>query len=129
VTRRRRKGTGSCDSREQDEPASKDGTAATLPDAEEPGKAPSKKTTGKVIDAPLAIVASDGRMVVNATHLDLDPTEPDLVRRLVADGFEILLAVVVPRDVRPEVRRETEDALADVAGRIGRRVMRRDGGS
>jgi hypothetical protein len=83
-------------------------------------------TSGKVIDVPLA-VASDGRIVVNVTHLDLDPTEPDLVRRLINEGHVVFLGVV-PRELRRELARETEDALADVVGRVGWRVMKRDGG-
>jgi hypothetical protein len=73
-------------------------------------------------------VTSGGSIVINVTHLDLDPNEPDLVRRLVAEGHAVFVAVAVRTDLRAEVLGETQDALADVVGRVGRRVMRRDGG-
>ena len=80
---------------------------------------------GRVLDCPMAI-ASDGSIVINVTHLDLNADEPELVRRLVDEGHEVFVAVVVRPDLRRAVRRETGQALEGVVGRVGRRVMRRD---
>lgn len=123
MSARPRKATRSCDFPEPAEARGKDRTRATFPEAAKPPK----KKTGQLLDAPMA-VTSGGSIVINVTHLDLDPNEPDLVRRLVAEGHAVFVAVAVRTDLRAEVLGETQDALADVVGRVGRRVMRRDGG-
>ena len=122
---RKTKATRSCGFPGKPELAAKDRTRATFPDAraEKPRTGPAKKSAGKVIDAPMA-VASDGRIVINVTHLDLDPMEPGLVARLVQAGALVLVAIAVPDRLGPELLRDVDDAASEIAGRLGPRVAR-----
>jgi hypothetical protein len=76
------------------------------------------------MDAPIA-VASDGTIIVNATHLDAGTDPIAAVRRLLDEGHEIFVGVVVPNNLRRELLRDVDDAAADLVGRLGAKLGRR----
>jgi hypothetical protein len=75
----------------------------------------------RVVQAPMA-VTSDGMIVVNATHLAVEPTLDAAIRYAKESGHDVFVGVVVPRGLRDEFVREVDDALADVVGRLGPRL-------
>lgn len=85
-------------------------------------KKPTKKNGGR-IDSPIAFTL-DGKAIVNASHLDLAPDLPDLVRQLVAEGHAVFVGIGVGA-LRAELLRGLEDGAADVVGRLGPRVRLR----
>ena len=124
---RKTKATRSCGLPDRPQAPGKGRARATFPEAVQGEKrrtAARKTKAGKVIDSPLA-VASDGAVVINITHLDLDPLEPGLVARLVEAGHLVLVAIAVPDRLGPELAKNIGDGAADLVGRLGPRVRLR----
>ncbi len=69
-------------------------------------------------DAPLAIT-SDGRLVINVTHLDGTTALIAAIERLVPSGIQVFVGLVVPGELHGKLLKELDDSLADVAGRVG----------
>ena len=72
-----------------------------------------------ILDAPIAF-ASDGTMLVNATHLGRGERNiDDVVGYAKATGLPVFVGVAVPARLRKRFVREIDDASADVVGRLG----------
>jgi hypothetical protein len=77
----------------------------------------------KLVDVPMAI-ASDGTPLLNITHL-VDAADPvATVRRLLAEGHTLFVGVMAPPGYRKRMAKDIEDAAAELACRIGERVVR-----
>jgi hypothetical protein len=68
-------------------------------------------------DAPLAIT-SDGRLVINVTHLDGMARVITTAEKLVPEGSQLFVGVVVPEALKGKLVKELNDVTADVAGRV-----------
>lgn len=73
--------------------------------------------------APMAI-ASDGSAVVNAYQFAREDHLEAVVEAARATGLPVFVGVVVPARLVPRVLRDVDDALADVVGRLGPRLVR-----
>lgn len=85
---------------------------------------PTEKPRAATIDAPMAL-SSDGRTLMNVTHL-VDTT--DLRQALevaLAEGHEVFVGIAVPPYFADEIRRDLDDAASEIVGRLGIRVRRR----
>ena len=69
-------------------------------------------------DAPMAIT-SDGRLVINVTHLNGMARVIATAEKLVPERSQLFVGLVVPRELRRKLVKELDDSLADVAGRVG----------
>ncbi len=78
-----------------------------------------KKVRARVNDAPMA-VTSDGKVLINLTHLDVDGDLPNALGRVLQEDHEVFVGLVVP--LRGALRHDLGDAFADVVGRHGRRL-------
>ena len=107
-------------------PKAKGGRDSTFPDGGGPVRRtrPRKRATRRaaLIDAPMAI-ASDGSVLVNLTHLDSSGDVIEDARRLMRDGHQVFIGVALAPGMRRLVMGELEDALADVVGRVGARLI------
>ena len=77
----------------------------------------------RIVDAPMAITSA-GDVVVNVTHLDGMTDVLDAVHQIVPRGCKVFVGVVVPQNDRARIVRELGDALAELACRIGGRLVR-----
>lgn len=84
------------------------------------------KTTkkAKLVDDPIAIT-SGGQLLLNVTHLDGMADAVAAVRRLLDEGHQVFVGIAVPVGLRRQLRRDIDDATADVVGRLGPRLRRR----
>jgi len=78
----------------------------------------------QLVDAPMAVL-SDGTVVFNVTHLGYGDDPLEAVRQLIEEGHEIFVGVVLPRELRHELRRDLHDVLADAVGRAGPKFRQR----
>lgn len=85
---------------------------------------PAETPTPVPIDAPLA-VTSDGRVLFNVLHVVNDADLGEALRAVMQDGHQVFVGIAVPDHLAAEVRRDLDDAAADIVGRLGVRVMRR----
>jgi hypothetical protein len=76
----------------------------------------------KVSTAPMA-VASDGSIVINAAEFsnDLDPEV--LAKFAVTTGAAVFVGLVVPPRLIGRLRKDLDDAAADIAGRLGGKLV------
>jgi hypothetical protein len=74
--------------------------------------------------APMA-VASDGSIMINAVEFsnDLDPEV--LAKFAVTTGAAVFVGLVVPPRLIGRLRKDLDDAAADIAGRLGPRLLKR----
>ncbi len=64
-------------------------------------------------------VSSEGTLLVNAIQLGSGTALTDVISYAEGTGLPVFVGVVVPKRMRPRFVRETDDALADVVGRLG----------
>ena len=67
-------------------------------------------------------VASDGAVLVNAHQLAVKDDLAAVVECAEESGLDVFVGVMVPAEMRANVMRNLDDALADVVGRIGERL-------
>jgi hypothetical protein len=72
-------------------------------------------------------VASDGSLIVNAGHLSVKDDLAAVVEVAEKTGLPVFVGVAVPVRLRRAVLRDIDDALADVVGRLGPRLLKRRG--
>jgi hypothetical protein len=72
--------------------------------------------------APMA-VASDGTVIVNAIQLGSKTDLAAVVGYARDTGLEVFIGIVVPTRLRGWVLRNLDDALADVGGRLGPKLV------
>ncbi|MFI5302625.1 MAG: hypothetical protein ACHREM_31435 [Polyangiales bacterium] len=78
----------------------------------------------QILDAPLA-VASDGTVLIGVAWLDHSSKAIDVAQKLVDEGQTIFIGIAIPRSMRADVLAEIENGAAEVAGRLGGRLVRR----
>jgi hypothetical protein len=83
--------------------------------------APKKVTV--VSDAPMAL-ASDGKLLVNVTHLK-DGDILEAARELLDAGHTLFVGIAVPARHRKRLARDVDDAAADMVGRLGALISAR----
>lgn len=69
-------------------------------------------------------MTSDASIIVNANQLGTATDLDAVVRYARATGLPVFVGVVVPVGLVPGVLRDVDDALADVVGRLGPRLVR-----
>ena len=83
-----------------------------------------EKPRAATIDAPMGIT-SDGRTLMNVTHLIKTTDVREALRVALAEGHEVFVGIAVPAYFAEEIRRDLDDAAAEIVGRLGIRVRRR----
>ena len=126
MTPRKMKGTRSCDFPDgpQGEALGKDGTDATFPEEAPREQRRGRKGTKRasnLIDAPMA-VTSAGDVIISITHLEDTTDVSALVARLIDEGHTLFIGVAVPDRLRRELRKDVEDAGAEIVARLGPRL-------
>jgi hypothetical protein len=82
------------------------------------------KPKGNAIDVPMAI-ASDGTLIMNVSHVFSTADVREALRVALAEGHEVFVGIAVPAYFSDEIRRDLDDAAAEIVGRLGIRVRRR----
>jgi hypothetical protein len=80
-----------------------------------------KPRSPNVNDSPMAF-ASDGAVLLNVMHLDVGEDLQAALRLVLVARHEVFVGAVVPATLRRELEGDVDDALADVAGRLGPRL-------
>lgn len=81
-----------------------------------------KRCQTKVAMAPLGL-ASDGSIIVNANQLGTATNLDAVIGYARATGLPVFVGVVVPGELRRRVLGDVDDALADVVGRLGPKLV------
>ncbi|MFI5302068.1 MAG: hypothetical protein ACHREM_28590 [Polyangiales bacterium] len=82
------------------------------------------KAAPKIVDAPLAI-ASDGTVLIGIAWLDHTSKAIEAAQKLLDEGHVIFIGVAIRKSMRADLVAEIESGAAEVAGRLGGRVLRR----
>jgi len=77
----------------------------------------------RVSTAPMA-VASDGGVLVNAAQLTTSDSLAAIVKVAERTGLGVFVGILVPARLQRGVLRDVDDALADVVGRLGPKLVR-----
>ena len=85
---------------------------------------PAVKPKAATVDAPMAF-GSDGTMLMNVSHVFSTADVREALRVALAEGHEVFVGIAVPAYFADEIRRDLDDAAADIVGRLGIRVRRR----
>jgi hypothetical protein len=73
--------------------------------------------------APLAFT-SGGDWVINAAEYSNDVRPETLLRVAVATGLPVFIGVIVPVALRARLAKDVDDAAADIAGRLGAKLIK-----
>lgn len=77
----------------------------------------------RICVAPMAI-ASDGTVLVNAHQLTTKNGLTNMLKCTENAGLEVFVGLAVPARLRSRLRKDLDDAVADVVGRLGPRLVR-----
>jgi hypothetical protein len=79
----------------------------------------------RVLEVPVAL-ASDGGILVNASQLGVGQHDLSaIIENARATGLPVFVGVAVPDRLTAHIMADIDDALADVMGRLGPKLVRR----
>ena len=82
-----------------------------------------RRSSATVSLAPMGFT-SGGEVLINAAELQDNARPEALARYAASTGFAIFIGLVVPPEHRHTMARDVQDASADLAGRLGDRLVR-----